>query len=334
MDARPPGGAVAPWIVSAVVLGLCLLAGRAAAQSAPRAEARVSADTVRVGERFRVTLTVERAADATTQFPRPDADPAHFGALEVLGESTRGTRPGAEGRVVDSVSYEATTFALDQARLPALPVRVVQGGDTTAVTTSAREVPVASVVGADAEGLRTGDPLAVFPRSPWPWLLGGLVGAALVGGGAYWWWARRQPEAASERTSAHATPRDAAISRLRTLAASADLRDRAAVKAFYVELSDIVRTYLARALEIRAHERTTRDVVAVLQHRADLPAEAVEHVQAVLERADLVKFAGVRPAPDTSKETYRQTRQAIAALQEANDALPIDGVASANRPAG
>lgn len=328
MDARSPGRAVGPWIVSAVVLGLCLCVGRAAAQPEPRVEARVSADTVRIGERFRVTLTAERAADATTQFPRPDADPERFGAVEVLREHARGTRTAADGREVDSVSYVATTFALDRARLPALPVRVVDGADTTTVSTAARIVPVASVVGPDAEGLRTGEPLAPFPRSPWPWLLWGVVGAALVGG-LYWWW-RRQSATVRERASAEAAPHDAAISRLRTLAASADLQDPAAVKAFYVGLADVVRTYLARTFAINARERTTRELVAALHRRTDCPSEAVERVEAVLERADRVKFAGVRPSPDASKETYRWTRQSIEALQEAKETLPIDGVASAD----
>lgn len=325
MDVRSTGRAFGSWILGVVVLGMGVFGRVAAAQPEPPATARVAADTVRIGERFQLTLTAERAAEARVLFPSADA----FGALEVLGERERGTRSLNDERAVDSVSYEVTTFALDRARLPALPVRIIEGGDTTTAVTSPQLVSVASVVGADASGLRTDTPLAPFPRSPWPFVLWGAVGAALVGGGAYWWWRRQTPSSAPTGTTAEATPYDTARTRLRTLASSADWRDPDAVKPFYVELADILRTYLADALGVAARERTTREVVADLRRRADLPDEAVDRVEAVLKRADLVKFAGVRPAPEKSKETGRWTRDAVEALQDAHESLPVDGVASA-----
>lgn len=329
MDVRSTGGAFGSWILGAVVLGVGLFGRAALAQPETRATARLSADTVRIGERFRLVLTVERGADARVLFPSADAGPDGFGALEVLGERERGTQSLSDARAVDSVSYEVTTFALDRVRLPALSVRIAEGGDTTTVATSPQLVRVASVVGADAAGLRTAPPLAPFPRSPWPFVLWGAVGAALAGGGAYWWWRRQPQSSASTGTTAEASPYDTARTRLRTLASSADWRDPDAVKPFYVELADILRTYLADALGVAARERTTREVVADLRRRADLPDDAVDRVEAVLKRADLVKFAGVRPAPEKSKETGRWTRDAIEALQDAHEILPVDGVASA-----
>ena len=329
MDVRSTGGAFGSWILGAVVLGMVVFGRAAAAQPEARAMARVTADTVRIGERFRLTLSAERAADARVLFPSADAGPNAFGAVEVLGERSRGTRSLSDGRAVDSVSYEVTTFTLDRVRLPSLSVRIVEGGDTTTVATSPQLVRVASVVGADASGLRTGNPLASFPQSLWPWVVWGAVGVALAGGGAYWWWRRRAESSGPEQKTSEATPYDTAQTRLRTLAASADLGDRDAVKPFYIELSDILRTYLADELGVAARERTTREVVADLQRRDALPSDATTRVEVVLKRADLVKFAGVRPGPDASKETYRHARDAIKALRDATQSLPIDGVASA-----
>ena len=322
-------GVMALWIAGAVLSG-GELPRSAQAQPQPRVEARVSADTVRIGERFRLTLVAEHAAEAAVQFPAPNAGPSRFGALEVLGRAAAGTRPVGEGRAVDSVAYEVTTFALDRVRVPSLPVRIVAGGDTTTAATAPRLVPVASVVGPNANGLREGDPLAPFPRPIWPWLLWGALGAALVAGGAYWWW-RRPPseDDPPDPTSSDATPHETAHTRLRTLAKTADLEDRSALKPFYVELADILRTYLADELDVAAREHTTREVVAALRHQHDLPDEAIKRVEAVLERADLVKFAGVRPSAKATKETYRWTREAIDALQAAADSIPVDGVAAA-----
>ncbi len=321
-------GVMALWIAGGVLAGGGLLRP-APAQPLFDVTARVSADTVRIGERFRLTLAAEHDEGATVRFP--EGDTARFGALEVLGRGAPGTRPLGDGRAVDSVTYEVTTFALDRVRVPSLQVRGIVGPDTTTAATPPRLVRVASVVGADATGLRSGHPLAPFPRPAWAWLLWGGLGAALVAGGAYWWWQRPAPSPNDEAQQAvEASPYETAQTRLRSLAASADLEDRDALKPFYVALADILRTYLAHELDVAARERTTREVVAALKARSDLPDDATTRVEVVLTRADLVKFAGVRPGPDATKDTVRHARAAIEALQEAADATPIDGVASAS----
>jgi hypothetical protein len=319
--------------VGAAVLALCVLGRPAMAQPGPRVTARLSADSVRIGERVRLTLRAERAVGARVLFPPADAGGDVFGALEVVREAGRGTRSLEDGRAVDSVSYEVTTFALDRVRVPGLPIRVVEGADTTRVSTAARTVPVASVVGADASGLRTGAPLLPFPRPVGRWLLWGAVGAVLIGGGAYWWWRRPPPAEEGTARVSSAAPHEAVVTRLRALAAEADLQSPDAIKAFYVALARILRVYLADAYDVAALETTTPEVVAALTARPDVPKAAVERVEAVLKRADLVKFAGVRPAPSATKETHRWAREAVDALQSADEASPIDGVASANRPA-
>lgn len=327
-------------VLAVLVIGGGVL-GRVDAQSV-RLDTRVSTDSVLIGERFTVSLVAEYEGDTEVAFPAADAGPVVFGDVEVIERSAVQDHARSGAPRADSVAYEVTTFALDSARVPAVPVQVVSGGDTTIASAPARTVTVSSVVGSDANGIHDVAPLAPFPRPLWTWLVLGLVSLGLLAGLAYLWWRRRQPtETASSRRrpETHQTPYEAATSWIRQLE-SYDLSDPDAVKPFYVELSNALRVYLARELEVAALERTTREVVEALGHRPDVPEEAVARVRAVLELADLVKFADAHPTTDDHEKALREARTALDAIEaaprprESEDRKPRDRSAqgSASRP--
>ena len=114
------------------------------------------------------------------------------------------------------------------------------------------------------------------------------------------------------------------------------------MKPFYVELSNALRVYLAHDLGVAAPERTTREVVETLTERPDVPTEAKNRIQAVLQLADLVKFAGIRPTTDDHEKALREARAALDTLEAAprpqdgqrpgasgTKPTAVDGVASA-----
>jgi len=326
------GGGVALLLLAAWI-GL----EAATAQPLSRIDTRVSADSVRIGERFTVSVVAEHGRTVEVAFPDADAGPVVFGDLEVIerGEIRRRARGDVQ---VDSVAYTVATFALDSVQVPALPVRVVSGGDTTTVPAPPRTVAVASVVGADAEGVQGVAPPAPFPRPLWTRLVLGLVVAGLLAGAAYLWWRRRQqvPETASApaRPAVDQTPYEAATAWIRQLE-SYDLSDPDAVEPFYVELARALRVYLAREWDVAALERTTREVIETLERRPDVPDEAVPRVRVVLELADLVKFADARPAPEDHEKALREARAGLDLL-EAPPASPpsaVDEVTGAADPA-
>ncbi|PSQ60422.1 MAG: hypothetical protein BRD27_04555 [Bacteroidetes bacterium QH_10_64_19] len=178
------GGTAAVLVVLAGWLGG---GQRAVAQSSPRIEARVAADSVKIGERFTVRLVAEHDADAAAVFPASDAGAALFGDLHVVQRGAVQSRRASPTRRVDSVAYEVTTFALDSARVPILPVRLVAGPDTTVAGTVPQVVPVRSVVEPDDEVLRTPAALASFPWPLWAWGALLLSALALTGGLVYAW---------------------------------------------------------------------------------------------------------------------------------------------------
>lgn len=297
--------------------GLVWAAGTVAAQTSPHLEARVSADSVKIGERFTLTLVAQHGADGDAVFPPADAGSAVFGDLHVFRRGAVQTRQVSNARRVDSVAYEVTTFALDSARVPIFPIRLVAGSDTTVAGTFPRVVPVVSVVGPDAEGLRAPTLLAAFPRPVWWWGGLGLVGAVLVAGVAYVWW-RRQEDGDEVVPSEEepAGPYEAASTRLHRLERR-NPTGREACTAFYVDLTETLRIYLARRVGVRALERTTPEVLAALHRRPEVNEAVVRRLQAVLEQADLVKFADAQPPPDESQEVLEEAQGILDAIEAA-----------------
>ena len=318
------------------VLAVLLLGGAATegwAQSV-RVRTHVSTDSVHIGERFTVSFAVGHAEGVQVLFPDPADGPDTFGDIEVVNRLERSRRPMGGGRRVDSVAYEVTTFALDSVRVPAIPLSVVVDGDTTLARTPPRGAAVISVIGPESRGIHSVGPLASFPYPWWPWVLAGLLTTALLGGLAYLWWRRQQPEEAPSTVQPASeidkTPYEADSAWIRQLE-SYDLSDPAAVKPFYVELSSALRVYLAREWDVAALERTTREVIEALEARSDAPDEAIDRLQSVLERADLVKFADVRPDADAHEVAIEDARAVLDTLETTPPPTEtnVDGVASA-----
>lgn len=293
----------------------------------------VPADSVLMGERFAVTVAVERAPGAQVLFPEPPRGPAlvdeplRAGEAELLAvqrfpPTTRG------GFRVDSARYEAAVFTLDAARIGPLAVRVVIDGDTMLVPSPVAGIGVRSLVPEDAEGLLGPAPLASFPRSiaPWLWALGAaLLVASVI---AAWLYRRRRHGPAAGDT---VPPQTQARQRLEALEA-APPQTEAELQPYYVELSDALRTYLARTLAVPARELTTAELIAALDRLPEPPPdEARAPLHAALQRADLVKFAGIAPSPEAHIETIRQARRAVAVLEVQREAQEARAAEEARR---
>ena len=304
---------VRPYAPTVMLTAVLLLATPASAQSV---RLHVLADSVTVGERFSVAVAAEHAAGVQVLFPAPpDANtavdaPLRAGEAELLG--ARRLPPSVRGAMrVDSVVFEAATFALDSARVGPVTVQLVSGGDTTAVASPIGFVGVRSLVGDDAEPYPLA-PLAEFPRAWGTWLLTALVVLALVA--ALWWWLRHR----RRRTAATAAlpPHEEVVLRLDMLAAALPTSPKL-VKPFYVELSDALRTYLARTLDVPAREQTTRELLGTLARHDDVSPETHDSFGFVLRLADLAKFASVQPSAEAHETALDRAREAVAAIEAA-----------------
>ena len=305
--AAPPRPAAPPrW---AVLLALLLAAGGAEAQSA---RLYVLADTVGVGERFEVAVAVDHAPGRQTAFPAVPSESPEAAPLVAFGDAeafaVRRLPPDLRGRVrTDSAVYTVAAFAVDSAQVGPVEVRV----DTVTVATGAVWVPVRSLL----EGAPPHEPAEIgsvdeFPSAAPVWVALGVLGLlVLVGAG---WWAVRVLRQPKERGGA--APYPAALARLAALDREAP-GTPAEVEAHVVAVRAVLRAYLAGRLGLPALESTSRELDAAMRADARVPGHAADAVRAALLPADLVAFAGARPAPPAVAALRDRTRAAVEAVE-------------------
>lgn len=309
-----------------MVLGLALLSiGLARPANAQTADVYLHADSVTVGERFTMSLVLTHSMLQTPIVPDSAAADTLFGDLSVIRQVHRSGRylgQDAPGMRIDSVVYEVTTFALDTAVVPPIPVAFVMNEQDTVRTASVpRYLPVTSLLTPEITDVQDLAPLATFPRPLWPWVLLGL--AVLLGAGLILAYLRRRqqapPPVMAVPPEPERSPYEVAIDRLHRLEA-ANLEPFDAAKPFYVELSDVLRTYLEHRLRVPALERTTRELLQELRrapHASTVPPEAIRRIRSTLELADLVKFADAHPPADDGRRALGDVRTTLDTIETA-----------------
>lgn len=319
------------------VLGLML--ALAAPAQAQRLDARLSTDSVTVGDRFRLTLVAEHPFAYAPAFPEAAAD-SLFGDLEVVRVVASGGHylgPEAPGLRRDSIVYEVTTFALDSAFVPPIRVPLASEVDTIEAASAPLVLPVLSLVPPDATEPKDLAPLVEFEASPWLAILVTLLQLLLLAVLLYYIFRRRPAPVAvpppAPLPPPPVSPYDEALRRLRALEA-APLGAPEAAKAYFVELSDVVRTYLEARLGVAALEESTRELLDELERptvRYRLPGAAPGRLRTLLGLADLVKFADYAPPTAEARAALDEARQTINSIETkihqvtARQPIPVDG---------
>jgi hypothetical protein len=78
--------------------------------------------------------------------------------------------------------------------------------------------------------------------------------------------------------------------------------------AYYVELTDILRTYLRDCFGIPAREMTSRQITASLQRHDELNRERLAELAELLQLSDLVKFARATPVEELHPAGLKRVR--------------------------
>lgn len=135
----------------------------------------------------------------------------------------------------------------------------------------------------------------------WAWLLALL----LIVGGIYYYlkWYRhgRNPLRPEKK---RLPPYDEAMINLEALK-QRQLWQNGQEKEYFTGLTDILRVYIDRRFGINAVEMTSTEIVKTLKERNETRA-VNEQLTMILEMADIVKFAAVRPLADDNEMAYQR----------------------------
>ncbi len=138
----------------------------------------------------------------------------------------------------------------------------------------------------------------------WKWLLGVLAILALIGF-LLWWFIWRKKPLTEEEQIALLPAYDRAKLALQQLDEKGYLVNEE-LKAYYTDLTDIIRKYLDEKVYDHSMESTTNQLVNRLTllkegNQIDFSKDTIKNIESILKRADLVKFAKSKPDVELAK---------------------------------
>ena len=309
-------------LFSGIILGLPALSAASPAGISVTAEADTTVVEMADQLHLRVRVISAESLSDVRLAPMPEAG-TEFAGVDIVSVKAD-TLPDSPGKRV--VDYDVLIQPFDPGMVTLPPFGAVAGASTD---TAFSGIVTLKVIPVDVDSLETINPLAAVaePRTRWydyvpvwvPWILLGLAVAALCT--ALVWYFRRRKEVIIVRRQKPVPPYELAMQRLNALAEQ-KLAENGHEKAYYTELVDILREYLAGRFGINAMEMTSPQIVKALRANAETRMSA-EEMKPVLEIADFVKFAKVRPLPDDNARAFRRATDFVESTKPAPEPEPV-----------
>jgi hypothetical protein len=279
-----------------LVPGAAMHAARDAGR-AVRVAVEASADTVTVGERFHVTYQVTYADSLSLVEPVLIVP----GTCRVVDSRWEHADGGAvRGQVV------FIPVSIDSVRVPEQAFLFVTGhGDTLRVWSDPVDLAIRYLSG-ESQDLR---PLKEQWTMPPDWLRRIAIAAAVLAlAAAVVWWIRRRRarQPAQDIPVVRIPPDVTALGELLRIEAMG-LVARGEFKEFYTRVTDTVRRYIEARFAVDALDRTTHELLDDLARQG----HSVEGLGALLNEADLVKFAKYKPDVTHAEAALRSARDVV-----------------------
>ena len=287
-----------------------LLAGAAVrAQNAPTVTARIEPDSIMIGDRFDLTVEVDKDLVQVVQFP--EFENKEGSPLELVKDHPIDTleRDGRHLRLRKRYTLAAFEEGKWNLGLPAVLyadkniVDTLRARDSLYLEVATFQIDSTSQSIYDLKPQRN-LPFRFAEVSGYFWW--GLLVLALLGAAAYalkrYLIRRGRSLRHPFRPAPELPPHVVAIRALEALH-NQKLWQNNRHKQYYSGLTDILRTYIAARYGIGAMEMTSDEIIGELRN-FDLPAKSALDLQTVLRDADLVKFAKATPDGEQNEADY------------------------------
>lgn len=267
-------------------------------------------DSLAVGDTFDFSITLNRDQEYDDViFP----DTSHFtGAIEM-----RSRNHFRVASFKDSIYYKLQFFATADTVLPALPVHLVQKQDTITLYTDPVPIGFRTVLSEKDDTFRPLKPIFEFAAAWWPYILGFIL-LCVAAYFLYQYVTKEETPEDHEKPVFTPAPFVNPLEELRDAISTLENAHPATqeeFKAFYVELGDAIRRYFEELYDIPALESTSGEILQQLRARG-IDRALVADTRAVLQEADMVKFAKFRPS---DKQAHRALQKAHNFLERAHE---------------
>ena len=273
-------------------------------------EARLQADTtdLRIGETVDLTISVSYDPGLEVYWPLFQDT---LGGMEILETQESVENQQANGRTLVEQQLTLISFDSGYYRIPSLDVNYSLEGDTAvkSIFTNAVNINVFTVEIDTTQGIKpikdiVEVPITLGEIAAWGGLI--LLIAAIIGGIVWYLRKRQKVEEEEPRPTYRVPPYEVAMRRLAQLEEKR-IWQKGEIKAYYIELTDAIRTYIEEELKVPAMESVTHEIISDLR-RIELPEKLILHLKSLLEMADLAKFAKFRPEPEDNLLAMDQGR--------------------------
>lgn len=248
---------------------------------------KIDTTSIRIGEQFNYEIIVDQVNDV--RFPKFESD-----SLNRVGVVTSHKIDSLKNQLIKK--YTLTSFDSGRYVLPAQEIFIRDKRflteeviiDVATVPVDTIKQPMYHIKNIKNEPYLFSDYLNYF------W---GLIVLLVVIGLILYFILKDKPT--EEEILSRIPPFDAAKMRLKELD-NKKLISQNKIKLYYVELTDIVRTFIERELNIPALESTTDELLETIvdfnsSSKLNIPKETISKLENLLQEADLVKFAKSKP---------------------------------------
>lgn len=289
-------------VIHRTLLTLGLLWAALGVTAAPRVTAAADSAVVEMGSRATLTVTVNDPSHSghIVDLPQPKSSTPEMDVVEVKADTMPG---GYEYKLLVQM------WTPGVATLP--PFRYASGADTVE-----SDVVTIKVLPVGLDSLQTINPMDSIAEAPsrwydWipDWTIWVVLGLALAGIGLALFLLYRKNGTLIPHIVKPVDPYEEAMKALGALR-DRRLAESGHEKEFYTALVDILRRYLDRRFGINAMEMSSTQILASLHDNPETRGDR-ERIAQILELADFVKFAQVRPLPDDNIKTFRGVEQFV-----------------------
>jgi hypothetical protein len=281
--------------------------GTAVAQNEVAARVTAVQSSTHIGETVELVLEVTHPRGWRVIAP-PLAQT--WGDFEVRSQSAMEIVTTDAAVEVSQQTIAVMLWGLGEFATPPLTVTVSSPeGELLEVTADPVTIHVESVLTQDDLALRDIKPQATLPLAVWwPWLVGAL---GLVGLLSVFWWRGRGGETAVPFVD-NRSLQQIALDELDEIAASG-LAERGDFKEHYAQTTDVLRRYLDGGFATMTAEQTTAEIRRAVQS-LNFANDEKKRLTALLNEADLVKFAKVLPTIEDARRATEEAKAFVAAI--------------------
>ena len=267
---------------------------------------------IRIGDAAFLKLSAQVKKGERVIWPQvPDSIGPHFDVVERGKIDTLSDSLGSGNRIEQQL--QITSFDSGMHTMPVFDFRFIRSnGDTESVITDAIGIEVVTVAVDTTKAIKDIKDVVDVPfdfSEYIPWVLGGLVGAALIVVGIYFWLRRKKAEKPVIPVEKRIPAWQRALAELDRIEKE-QLWQNGKEKTYHSGISDTLRAYIEEDYMLPALESTS-DEILIMWRKQPKSEDSLPCLKQILTLADLVKFAKEKPLPAEHERSLSLAREFI-----------------------